>query len=89
MGGTFYWRCGANGKLITVAGFIAVLVVWFGLNAIAAGEFPALNVALMFIQTTAMIGSFGLNWHSNLTYVNIAVGACGCGDARSALSMLF
>eukprot|EP00961_Rhodomonas_salina_P247260 3340827-Rhodomonas_salina.1 len=28
----------------------------------------------MFVQTTAIIGSFALRWHTNLHYVNIVMG---------------
>ncbi len=39
------------------------------------------SVALLFVQTTAMIGSFGLRWHTRLNPVNMLMGCVATPQA--------
>lgn len=45
-------QCGEHGKLVTVVGVFGVILVWFGINQVASGQYVALNIALLFVRPT-------------------------------------
>ena len=55
----WYDRCGPLGELKTVAGITAVVLVWFGINSIASGNYDAADIALLYVQVTGMVATYG------------------------------
>lgn len=74
VGDVFWFECGRNGWIWTILGMLGVFGIWFGINGLASSEYIALSVALLFVQITALISSFGLKWHRNLETLNLVLG---------------
>jgi hypothetical protein len=73
IGGTFYPECGENGGIVSIVGIILVILVWLAINKVASGNYDAMDIALLFVQITGMISTFGLKWHRNLESINTAL----------------
>ena len=74
VGGSFWFECGDNGHFVGVVGIVCVVLVWLTINKVASGNYDAMDIALLFVQITGMISTFGLKWHANLSLVNTALG---------------
>ena len=73
IGGTFYLECGENGGIVSIVSIILVILVWLVINKVASGNYDAMDLALLFVQITGMISTFGLKWHENLQTINTAL----------------
>jgi len=74
VGGAFWLECGETGHFVGTIGIICVVLVWLAINKVASGHYDAMDLALLFVQITGMISTFGLKWHENLSVVNTAFG---------------
>lgn len=58
----FDLQCGAWGRVTTSVAIVGVVLVWYGINRVASGNYDALDVALLYVQVTGQRPPAGHRW---------------------------